>query len=130
MKKNGFTLINLLAVTIILGLVAATSIWGVNRVLTHDKHIEENNAKQTSEIQIDLIKAAAKNYVMNEEIEWTGSDSGIATYDLTLGDLQNKGYIDQKIIDPATDKVLESNITIKVTKDTNNKMTFEVSDLE
>ena len=108
MKKNGFTLIELLATLVIITLIAAIVIPSVNKV-------SENGKKDLCEKQLDNVKSAAMLWASDNKLMLPTTDenevlvnlsdlqngtvdinslySGIV---LTLNDLENSGYIDQK----------------------------------
>ena len=115
-KRNGFTLVELLAVIVILAIVLIIAVPGVLSIINKTK----NSAYDR---QIDMIKDAAKNYVTTNTITWEG-DNPKSTL-VTLDMLQSGGYLDKKIVDPRNKKeILCANVL--VTKDNKNKITYDV----
>lgn len=110
MKDKGFTLVELLAVVIILALLALLTSTSVTKIV-------KNSKKELSDTQIKLIESAAKTW---------GADNlnilppaGECSY-LTLRDLKEYGLIDSKVIDSNTNKELSDNLKIKITTTTNS----------
>ena len=115
-KRNAFTLVELLAVIVVLAIVLIIAVPGVLSIINKTK----NSAYDR---QLDMIKEAAKNYVTANTITWSGENpkSTLVTLDI----LQTGGYLDKKILDPRNKKeILCANVL--VTKDTKNKITYDV----
>lgn len=80
-NQKGLTLVELLAVIVILGVIAAIAVPAIGNVI--------NNSKEKADIQTDnLIKDAAYRYVINEEKDATVTDESLST-------LVNGGYLNQ-----------------------------------
>lgn len=106
MNKKGFTLVELLAVIIILSVVLLVVIPVVDSVVSGSKQTAYN-------AQIERIKQAASDwsisnakYLPNEEGE------SITIY---LGDLKANGFIAVDVKNPKTNKILSNNTTIVIT---------------
>ena len=97
MKKNqGFTLIELLAVIVILAIILIIAVPGVLSIIKKTK----DNAYDR---QLDIIKEASRLYVTSDsDVIWTGENP--KTTNVSLDTLKEKGYLDQKIINPRTKK--------------------------
>ena len=115
-KRKGFTLVELLAVIVVLAIVLIIAVPGVLSIINKTKDSAYDR-------QIDMIKEAAKNYVTANSITWNG-DNPKSTL-VTLDMLQSGGYLDKKILDPRDKKeILCANVL--VSKDNKNKITYDV----
>lgn len=107
MKKNGFTLVEILAVLIILGLLIALSIPAYTSVLTDVKR-DNHNSKLTE------IEIAANKY--GEKIKDDIKNAGSSCYTQQIKDLIKKGYLlsesdyDDIILDPTTGSSFEGSV--------------------
>ena len=115
-EQNAFTLVELLAVIVVLAIVLIIAVPGVLSIINKTKDSAYDR-------QVDMIKNAAKNYVTANTITWLG-DNPKSTL-VTLDMLQSGGYLDKKIIDPRNKKeILCANVL--VSKDNKNKITYDV----
>ena len=105
MNRKGFTLVELLAVIIILSLLALIASTTITKLVTASKSELYNT-------QIELIKVAARTW--GEENIDKLPDNGECKY-LTLKDLKAYGILDKNIINPKTNKEFSNNMNIKVT---------------
>lgn len=106
MRTKGFTLIELLGVVFILALLGLIIVPVVSGVINGKK-------KDLYNLQIRNIEEGAQNYVGEHIFEIdipVGSSRGI-----TLGTLQENGYVQTDIIDPLTRKKFSSNLIIIIT---------------
>lgn len=88
-KKKGFTLVELLAVILIIAIIAALALTLISKYSSKMKNLS------TSMVE-ELVKSSAKSYLNNnqklkEEIKNTGT--GVITYN----DLKEKGYLNDKL---------------------------------
>ena len=105
MKKNGFTLIEILGVITLLALLSVIVLMVVDNSL--------KNSKETlSQAQLDNIKSAASMW-RTDNIEMIPEDG---YYSLTLGQLIDLGYIGE-VIDPNTKNSFSRNLIVKVNVD-------------
>lgn len=77
-KEEGFTLVELLAVLVILGLIVAIAVPSIGNVIDGAK-------TKSANAQIELIEDAARLY----DIEYDLTD------DTDIGDLMDKGFLDE-----------------------------------
>jgi type IV pilus assembly protein PilA len=132
MKNKGFTLAELLAVIVILGLIAVITIPAVTKTLGEQK-------SKLCEDQLKNIKEAARLYGSDHLIELQEEDysdgdendstkNGKTYLSITLKDLQDGGYIDKDIENPKTSEIIDSeNIKILIKK-SGKKYNYEVTD--
>ncbi len=117
MKNKGFTLAELLAVIVILGLVAAITIPAVTKTLGETK-------SNLCEDQLKNIQEAARLYGSDHMLELPSIEGESIT--ITLGDLQAGGYIKEDLENPKNKQKIESSLNITITKQGNNKWKYEV----
>lgn len=102
MKKNGFTLIEVLGVIAVLALISTIVL------ITVDKSLKDSK-NTLSSIQLENIKSAA-NMWKADNIE-SIPDTGY--YTITLGDLIDSGYT-KDVIDINTNSNYDRNIIINI----------------
>ena len=103
MKKNGFTLVELLGVMVILSLISVITVPAVTKSLNKYKTKLCNS-------QIDEIISAAKTWG-NENILLLPENEG-ETYEISLQQLAEYGYIDEKVNNPVTNENFDKENTI------------------
>lgn len=104
-KEDGFTLVELLGVIVILGIILAIAIPGIGTIIDRAETNTEKN-------QAQLVLDAAKMYQLNEE-------DGIPTEGVTDTVLSTAGYLD---------KDLNGVYLVKVSVDeTTNKETYTIT---
>ncbi len=100
MRNKGFTLMELLAVIIILGVLLTITILSVNSILNDSK-------KSLSNVQRKQIEAAAEIYHLQEGIKKNEEC-------VDISDLISMGYIESNdVIDPKTRETLPGSVNIK-----------------
>lgn len=117
--NRGFTLVELLAVIIILSLLVLITSTVVTKVVKDAK-------RDISSVQKALIESAAKTWG-SENIDKLPSEEECIY--LTLEDLKNYGLIDSSIIDSNTGKEIPNDTNIKISATSSNNMpiyTYEV----
>lgn len=103
MKKNGFTLIE------VLGAVTLLAILSLIVVMVVDKSLKDS--KETlSSVQIENIRSAAGMW-RTDNIQVIPEDGYFTIF---LSTLQDNGYIDNEVIDLGNDQVFDRNLLIKV----------------
>ena len=122
MNKNGFTLVELIAVIVILGLLALIANSSVVNVV-------KNSKSDLYNAQLKLIESAAETWG-NDNLDKLPND-GECKY-LTLANLKNYGLIKEEIINPKTNSEFSDNLYIKITSKINSsgmlKTTYKVDD--
>lgn len=111
MNKNGFTLVELLSVIILIGLMGILIVPSVN------KSIRDMN-EQSYEEQIEMIELAASNWATDNPYSLPAEDGGVTT--ITLGTLKAGGYVDPDIVNPETDKSFPNDLLIEITRKKKN----------
>lgn len=109
MKKNGFTLVEILAVLVILGILLALSIPAYTSILTGVKR--DNYNSKITEMEIAANKHGEK---IKDEVK----DAGRTCYNQEISYLVRKGYLlsesdyEDVILDPITNKAFTETIKI------------------
>ena len=108
---RGFTLIEILAVVVILGVVSLITMPVVQKNINDSK-------KQAYETQIDNIERAAKDWA-SENLNYLPDKEGTSV-SITLYTLMSLGYIDNNLINPITEKYFDTETVISITRKNNN----------
>lgn len=117
MRKNGFTLIEVLAVIIILGVIGLIVMPVVTNSLKESKD-------ELLEVQLTNIKEAAKTWSADNINKLPTIKDG--SKNITLEKLQNEGYIDEGIKNPKTDELFNAKAVCVNIKFNGNKYIYEV----
>jgi len=105
MKKSGFTLVELLAVIIILAIISTIASLLVGKTIT-------NSTEELTEIQIKNIEEAAKTYYLKEGIaeeDYNRKNYGTC---VNVSYLVENGYIDKKVINPKNKEEITGSVSI------------------
>ena len=105
MNRKGFTLVELLAVIIILSLLALITGTAVTKMVKDSKD-------DLSDVQNKLLISAAKTFA-SEDMSMLPENGECSK--ITLRALKSEGYIDSKIVDPQTKLPYENELTKAVT---------------
>ena len=116
MKKNAFTLIELLAAITILALLVLIAVPTVSNQLNDTKDTLYNN-------QIANIKAAAQSFGADNLFKLPEDDSCVT---VTLGYLKDLGYIDVSVKNPKNNKEFSDTDTFVNIKKNGNAYSYEV----
>ena len=113
--KRGFTLVELLAVLILLGVVSLIAIPSIGKILNRSREKARESTKN------ELIKAAKEYYADNiRELPDDGSHKC-----LSVSEIEESGYIsNDDIVDPTTEKKLTGYVKIYF-DNTYNQYTYE-----
>ena len=118
-KQKAFTLVELLAVIVILAIILLITIPGVLSIINKTK----NDAYES---QIKIFKEATRLYMTQERNSVIWKQMGETSYAyVTEQQLKQGGYLDQKLIDPRNKKEMPA-FTIKVEKPRSGKLTYEL----
>lgn len=121
MNNKGFSLMELLAVILILGLIARIAIPIVQSQI-------EEAANKTYEKNVSEIESAAKNWVIvyGNTVEWNlDSATGIKTYKLELEELKKTEFLADEYIKNPLNEVAEMNGCIIITLSTSDIYTYK-----
>lgn len=117
MNNKGLTLVETIAVLIILAIVAVIAVPNIAKNLRKGK----NNL---TDVQVNTVKTAAKNWSFDNLDKLKDDENALK---LTVAELQEDGYLDEKVIDPKDKN--GNNIAvfaiIKQTKLANNNYKYE-----
>ncbi len=105
--KKGFTLIELMAVIIILGIIAIIIVPNIERGI-------ERYRQNSYETQIRTIKMAANNFSI-DNIHINSLGEGEFVY-ITLNQLKLSGYLDGDIVNPITNENFSGETVIKISR--------------
>lgn len=118
-NKKGFTLVELMAVIIILGIIMLITVPIINRILKNSK---ENLYNQ----QVAQIESAAKKWGAEQIDAFDNSVGGI--YLLSINELQNSGYLESSdISDPRNKKNMNGCVVVKLDTEY-NQYTYKYTD--
>ena len=117
-RKNGFTLVELLAVVILLGLIA-TIVTPVVRTMLKD------SKQKLYEEQIVLIEEGLKSWASSNIFLLPEEND---TIKLSLGQLKQAGFLEIKIKNPTNSKCFSNEINLKIVS-YNNSYIYEVEDI-
>ena len=118
MKKNGFTLVELLGVIILLGILSMIAVPVVRDLIKSSK-------KELYEEQIKQIEQGLKNWA-HDNIFLLPDDNGVVT--LSLGQLAQSGHVNYKIENPKNNKCFSTESELTIIK-YNNSYVYEVKDV-
>ena len=109
--KKGFTLIEMLAVVILLGLLALIGTMSVTNIL-------RNNREKAYQIQLDGIINSAKIWASKNMKLLPNNDN--ESISLTLLDLKKAGLVVEDLTNPKTETLFPNDLAIAITKDNNS----------
>ena len=117
-KRNGFSLAELLAVIVLLGIISIILVPNITKLLKDSKEDLYNK-------QIKVIELATKLWATDKENKIFLVNNQEWPYIVTLGDLQDASYIDENIVNPNTDENFSDSTLIYINYE-NNQYTYEV----
>ena len=109
--KKGFTLIEMLAVVILLGLLALIGTMSVTSIL-------KDNREKAYQIQLDGIINSAKIWASKNMKLLPNNDK--ESISLTLLDLKKAGFVEEDLTNPKTETLFPNDLAIAITKDNNS----------
>lgn len=121
MNRKGFTLIELIAVITILGIIAIITVPIMYNSIKNAKE------KMYEEQKLRIVDVAKKYALENESVIRTDLEENY-TQVITLTELKNNNYLEQKdIINPIDEEVMDGCILVKYTV-SNDKFNYSYSD--
>ena len=117
--KKGYTLIELLAVILIVALISVLALTAIVKKTNQFKEISNQKAKE-------LILSSAKSYLYNNKVlkqDIKNAGSGVIQYKT----LKNSNYLNDKLIDLKTYEEIDINNSCVCVKYENYKYTFSIS---
>lgn len=111
LKKQGFTLVELLVTIVLLGIVAAIVIYNMTSV-------NKTSKESDYERYIAAVKSAADVYATNNPEAFNDLYVSKAYVYLTIGDLVRSGLLDENLENPYTNEKIDFNEKIKANLDT------------
>ena len=118
MKKNGYTLVEVLAVIIILGLLTAVIIPTVDAIL-------ESNKEKTYQLQIDMMLDALEDWGASNVFSLP-TENG-ESLSKTVGELKSEGFLEKELLNPKNNKCVSNEMELTITKK-NNKYVYTIKD--
>lgn len=117
LKENlnkGFTLPEILGVVVILSIIGLLSFSAI------DKHLKEGRIKTCKAQERNIIEGA-KTYLIDYPNQLPES-----TKKITIQELEDKGYIEESLINPVTDQKYKKNTSVEITKVSESEYTYEL----
>ena len=119
MKKNGFTLTEVLGVLTVLALLALLITPVISKTI-------KNNKQKSYNDQIKIIEKADKDYtIKNTDVL---PEEGTITY-ITLGEIKRSGVLQEEVRNPMTKELFPDDLQIKISFE-NNQYVYEVIEEE
>lgn len=122
MKRNGFTLAELMGVIVILGIIATVVL------VTADRSIK-NSQTTTCLAQEKNIIEGVKVFVTDypDRLPTVAGDSGAKQ--VTMAELQDGGYIEEGLVNPMTNKAYPRTMIVKIKTTTGMDYLYEIANL-
>lgn len=106
MKKDGFTLLELLAVVTIVAVV------GIGSVISFSNIEKDTSTDELKNIYIEIQRAANLYLDLhNSDLEWFIKNKNIY---YKIEELRNENYIDSKTVNPVTNEPINGNYYVKL----------------
>lgn len=116
MKKKGFTLVELLATIIILGIIAIIAVPIISGTI-------KNSRNRAYALQVNRIKEQAKNWATANTDHLPSDATGFAF--VSIDDLRIQGFIkDEDVLDPRTQELMDGCVSIQY-DESNKQYTYE-----
>ena len=115
-ENRGFTLVEVIGVIVVLSLITIVTVPSLTRTLKKNEQNKYNT-------YLNNVKIATENYFVR-----TILPEGEVTYsyDVTLGELIDAGYINETIINPNNSKTLSRDTIISVDKNIDGTFKYDI----
>ena len=123
MRKNAFTMVELIGVIVILAIMLLIAVPSVNNAI---KTSEENKKQEA----LNNIYMATENYLMANYDEYSSLDNIGASEYIYVMDLINQQYMDIDELNPNDDESFDSKDVVKVTRNEDNTFSYELTVIE
>ena len=110
--SRAFTLVELLAIIVILGIILVIAVPGIN-------HIMDSSKTKLYNVTVDKIISGAKDYILQNKEEITGLEETGIGY-IPLSEIMEKQFISDAITNPITKEPFPENAVVKATKSGEN----------
>ena len=118
MKKNAFTLVELIAVIVLLCIIVLISFPALTNVI---KGGEEKNKEEA----LNTIYMAAENYLMANYEKYFINNIGDTAY-IYITDLMNNNYLNTDTVNPNNDSSFSSKDVVKITRNEDGTFKYEL----
>ena len=118
MKKNGFTMVELIAVIVIMTLILLIVFPSINSTI---KNSEEKKKQET----LNNIYMAAENYLLANYDNYKIDNIGDTTY-IYITDLINNNYMSIDTLNPNNDSSFSNKDVVKITRQDNGTFSYEL----
>ena len=118
MKKNAFTLVELIAVIVLLCIIVLISFPALTNVI---KGGEEKNKEEA----LNTIYMAAENYLMANYEDYIINNTGDTAY-IYITDLMNNNYLNADTVNPNNDSSFSSKDVVKITRNEDGTFKYEL----
>ena len=123
MRKNGFTMVELIAIVVIMACILLIVLPALNNTI-------KNSEEKKKEEALNNIYMAAENYLLANYDEYSSLDTiGNSVY-IYVMDLINEQYIDIDEVNPNDDEGFDSKDVVKVTKQNDGTFNYELTVIE
>ncbi len=118
MRKNGFTMVELIAIVVIMASMLLVILPSINNTI---KQSEEKKKQEN----LNNIYMAAENYLMDNYENYRINNAGDTTY-IYITDLINNNYMSINTLNPNNDSSFTKNDAVKVTRNKDNTFHYEL----
>ncbi len=122
MRKNGFTMVELIAIIVIMASMLLIILPAVNNTI-------KNSEEKKKEEALNNIYMAAENYLMANYDDYKIDNSGDTTY-IYITDLISNNYMSIDTLNPNNDSTFSNKDVVKVTRNDDGTFSYELDYLK